>query len=79
MGHSMSNQHTLRASNWYKNELSVLIRTRVTSVQLIRMWENFKENLKPQNAVALKLIDIGRKNSIFITFSSDSVGLQNLI
>jgi hypothetical protein len=38
-----------------------------------------KENLKLQNAITLTLIDIGRKSIIFITFSSDSVGLQNVI
>jgi hypothetical protein len=35
----------------------------------------FKENLKLQNAVTLKQVDMGRKNFIL----SDSAGLQNLI
>jgi hypothetical protein len=39
----------------------------------------FKENLKLQNAVTLKFIDIGRKNLIFITFSPDSVDLHSFI
>jgi hypothetical protein len=38
-----------------------------------------EENLKLQNAVTLKLTDIGSKNFIFITYSPDSVGLQNVI
>jgi hypothetical protein len=38
-----------------------------------------KENLKLQNAVTLKVIDIRIKNFIFITYSSDSVDLQNFI
>jgi hypothetical protein len=37
-----------------------------------------KENFKLQNAIISKLIDIGRKNFIFITHP-DSVGLQNVI
>jgi hypothetical protein len=32
----------------------------------------FKENVKLQNAITLKLIDIGRKNFTFITYSSGS-------
>jgi hypothetical protein len=39
----------------------------------------FKKNLKLQNAITLKVIGIRRKNFIFIAYSSDSVGLQNLI
>jgi hypothetical protein len=35
-----------------------------------------KENLKLENAITLKLIDTGRKNVIFITYT---VGLQNFI
>jgi hypothetical protein len=38
-----------------------------------------KENLKLQNAVILKLIDIGRQNLAFFTYSSASVGIQNFI
>jgi hypothetical protein len=39
----------------------------------------FKENLKIQNAITFKIIGTGRRNFIFITYSSDSVGLQNFI
>jgi hypothetical protein len=38
-----------------------------------------KENLKLQNTITLKSVDIGRKNLTFITYPSDSVCLQNLI
>jgi hypothetical protein len=39
----------------------------------------FKENLKFQNEVTSELIVIGKKNLIFINYSSDSVGLRNVI
>jgi hypothetical protein len=39
----------------------------------------FKENLKLQNAIASKLIVIGRKYFIFITYLSHSVGIQSFI
>jgi hypothetical protein len=35
--------------------------------------------MKFQNAVTLKLIDIGRKPLTFFTYALDSVGMQNFI
>jgi hypothetical protein len=37
-----------------------------------------QENLR-KTSITLKLTDTGRKNFLFITYSSDSVGLQNFI
>jgi hypothetical protein len=42
------------------------------------LWiKSGKTERKNSNAISLKLIDTGRKIFIFITCSSDSVGLQN--
>jgi hypothetical protein len=59
----------LRAFNWYKSELPLLIWNRA---KRIRMWEN----LEIQNAVTE--IDTGRKNFICVT-SSDSVDLHLIL
>jgi hypothetical protein len=37
---------TLRAFNWYKNELPVLIRTRIIKILVTQNVEKVKQNLK---------------------------------
>jgi hypothetical protein len=42
------------------------------------VWEKLR-TLKTSKAVTLKLIDIGRRNLTVITYSPDTVGIQNFI
>lgn len=67
----------LGAFRWLKNEFETLIRIRITSVLVDQIMGKIKENLKLQNSVTLKIIDMWRKNLTFFTYSSDSVGIQN--
>jgi hypothetical protein len=68
----------LQAFNLYKKEFSILIRSRFVSIFGNQSAGTIKKNSKLQNAVTLKLIDMGRKN-IHATYLSLSICLQNLI
>jgi hypothetical protein len=57
-------QAPLTSFEVYKTELSVLIRTRVKSVQVDQNEGRFKQTLKFRNGMSLQLMDTGRYKEI---------------
>jgi hypothetical protein len=71
----ISELRMLAVTSNYK--LSPLIMTGVMNIFLNQSKGNVGQNIKLQNEATVKLADKGKINVILITYSSDSVGLQN--